>query len=198
MAHPKNQVTIICENCKITFSVKASMANAYRFCSMECRTEAKTKTIKCKNCGIEFTAYRKNATKYCSINCAMTARNLTEQNPSYHRDISGENNPMFGKGQYGEANGMFGRTRENNPAWKGGRKIRKDGYILVAAPENHPYAFDGLYILEHRLIMEKHIGRFLDPDEVVHHVDKNPQNNSIDNLILFNSQAEHIRAHSAG
>lgn len=105
---------------------------------------------------------------------------------------------MFGKGFFGQDNPMFGKKAEQNPAWKGGRKIRADGYILVYAPD-HPYAISdgkgkgkGRYVLEHRLVMEQHLGRYLLPNEVVHHKDENPSNNDISNLELFSSQSEHI------
>ena len=132
----------------------------------------------------------------------MTSRNLTEQNPSYHRDLSGENNPMYNKGYLvsGQKNYMFGKKKEQNPTWNGGRKTRKDGYVLIYAPD-HPNAIsdgDGkkTYVLEHRLVMEQHIGRYLLPDEVVHHKDRNPSNNNIDNLQLFSSHSQHIlKAH---
>lgn len=37
---------------------------------------------------------------------------------------------------------------------------------------------------EHVLIMENYLGRSLDEDEVVHHIDKNKQNNNLSNLEL--------------
>jgi hypothetical protein len=105
---------------------------------------------------------------------------------------------MYGKGHLikGKANPMYGKTGSQNPAWKGGRKIRKDGYILAYAPD-HPHAIsdgdnDKRYVLEHRLVMEKHLGRHLEPNEVVHHIDGNTSNNEIANLKLYNSQSEHI------
>lgn len=105
---------------------------------------------------------------------------------------------MFGKGLHGANNPMFGKREHFSPRWKGGRKIRKDGYIMVVAPANHPYPSyitpsGTKYVLEHRLVMEQHLGRYLQPEEVVHHRDKNPTNNTIDNLELFASQADHIR-----
>lgn len=201
MPMPKNRVILKCEHCQKTFEVKASLAKSYRFCSMTCRTKARTEIIVCAQCGKVFTKQKCYKARYCSLSCSTTARNLTKTNPSYHRDISGKKNPMYGKGQFGKDNGMFGKTREQNPSWKGGRKVRKDGYILVYAP-NHPRAINNgnnetTYILEHRLIMENHLGRFLEPEEVVHHIDGNPQNNSITNLHLYKNQAEHItKGHS--
>lgn len=74
-----------------------------------------------------------------------------------------------------------------NPAWKGGRRVRNDGYIAV-------WTTDGER-LEHRLVMEVHLGRKLQSCEVVHHRDGNKSNNSIDNLQLM-SQSDHARLHS--
>lgn len=46
-----------------------------------------------------------------------------------------------------------------------------------------------------RAVMANHLGRELSALEVVHHVDGDNMNNDLDNLILFVSQAEHIRYH---
>jgi hypothetical protein len=43
--------------------------------------------------------------------------------------------------------------------------------------------------------MERHLERFLDPKEVVHHKDNNKLNNRIENLELFNSTREHTLHH---
>jgi hypothetical protein len=47
---------------------------------------------------------------------------------------------------------------------------------------------------EHRLIAEKLLGRRLSRGEVVHHIDSNPRNNSVDNLMLMSS-SDHSRLH---
>lgn len=200
MPTPNKKVALICEECGTEFTVKPSLARGRRFCSWECKiknAEATKITATCLHCGQQFETYRKYHAKYCSISCGISARNLTDQNPAFTRDVSGANNPMYGRGAYGPDNPMFGKNREANPAWRGGRKIRKDGYVLIIAPEGHPYPISGGenktgYVLEHRLVMEQHLGRYLDPQEVIHHIDGNPSNNSIDNLQLFSSQNEHI------
>lgn len=75
-----------------------------------------------------------------------------------------------------------------NPAWKGGRRIRTDGYVVVWTPDGER--------LEHQFVMEKILGRALSDGEVVHHKDGNKSNNSPDNLQLT-TQSEHIREHLA-
>jgi len=151
-------------------------------------------TVACAHCGREFETYTSSGKRYCSMSCAITARNLTDWNPSYHRDLSGPNNPMYGtEGLRGEKNPMYGKYGTENPAYKHGRKVRRDGYIMILAPDGHPVRSNPYpYILEHRLVMEQHLGRYLEPDEVVHHIDGNPSNNAIENLRLCKNQAEHI------
>lgn len=62
---------------------------------------------------------------------------------------------------------------------------RKNGnkYMLLHMPD-HPKARRG-YIREHRYVIEKIIGRLLENDEIVHHIDGNTLNNSPENLQLM-------------
>lgn len=80
-----------------------------------------------------------------------------------------------------------------NPAWKGGRCLDADGYVLVYAPD-HPQATKAGYVREHRLVMERASGRLLLPTEVVDHIDGNRQNNDPSNLRVFQRNAEHLAA----
>lgn len=86
---------------------------------------------------------------------------------------------------------------EQNPSYKRGKTIHSNGsykYYKVLAPK-HPFCDKKGYVFEHRLIMEKHIGRYMDKQEVVHHIDKNGLNNNIDNLILLPNSAAHSALH---
>lgn len=50
---------------------------------------------------------------------------------------------------------------------------------------------------EHRVIMERHLGRKLEPWEIVHHKDENPSNNSLDNLQIVEF-GQHTTEHHTG
>ncbi len=83
---------------------------------------------------------------------------------------------------------------QDSPTWKGGKTISSRGYIYEYHPE-HPFANNKGYVPLHRIVMEKHIGRYLKPEEVVHHKNGNLKDNRIENLMLFKNQSEHISYH---
>lgn len=78
-----------------------------------------------------------------------------------------------------------------NPAWKGGRRLDNGRYWLIYNP-NHPHCRKSGVVLEHRIVAEKTLGRYLSPSEVVHHIDGNGLNNSPENLQVFQSNAQHL------
>lgn len=83
-----------------------------------------------------------------------------------------------------------GRTlRAFNKRPRSDRWVGRTGYVLVRAPEGHPKARVDGSILEHRLVMEQTLGRFLEEHEIVHHKDGNRQNNDISNLELLDGRA---------
>lgn len=89
------------------------------------------------------------------------------------------------------------RSGEGHPDWKGGYTIDKSGYKLIYAPW-HPNARYGRYILEHRLVMEKHLGRLLLRTEVVHHKNGNKLDNRLENLELFQRNSDHLKHELTG
>jgi len=78
---------------------------------------------------------------------------------------------------------------ENNPNWNGGKRTSM-GYVLIYKPE-HPNRGKYPYIQEHRLVMEKLLGRYLTKEERVHHINYKKDDNRIENLYLCKTKSEH-------
>lgn len=78
--------------------------------------------------------------------------------------------------------------------WRGGIVKHTSGYIRIYKP-NHPFCDNQGYVFEHKLVMEKQIGRYLNNDEIVHHINKKKDDNRIENLRLFKNISEHMKFH---
>ena len=82
----------------------------------------------------------------------------------------------------------LGLNGEKSKWWKGGRNKSSKGYIRIKLlPNDFFYSMAGKdgYVLEHRLVMAKLLGRCLQPWEIVHHKDRIRDHNSADNLQLI-------------
>jgi len=98
-------------------------------------------------------------------------------------------------------NPRIGRA-ENHYNWKGGINVTKQGYIVEYVKRDNAFFLmatnshrAGGYILQHRLVMAKHLGRFLYDYEIVHHIDGIKTNNNIDNLKLTH-RSKHLLAYA--
>lgn len=75
----------------------------------------------------------------------------------------------------------------------GHTKKQNCGYVLVYVPK-HPRAHKDGYQMLHTVLMERKIGRYLNDDEVVHHINHDRKDNRIENLLLMNKK-EHMSMH---
>jgi len=90
----------------------------------------------------------------------------------------------------------FKHSEEVRIKMQGMRKeVMHKGYRFILMP-NHPNSTKGGYIFEHRLIMEKHLGRYLKQKEVIHHINRIKTDNRIENLILLPNNKEHLKLHN--
>lgn len=89
---------------------------------------------------------------------------------------------------------MYRKLREKT-TYKTGKFSDKDGYVLVSGQWNHPKHDPHGSVREHVLVMERTLGRYLEPGERVHHIDENPANNAPENLQLLKSDSDHASLH---
>ena len=75
-----------------------------------------------------------------------------------------------------------------------GRKKTQMGYVYILVP-SHPAATKAGYVMEHRLVMEAHLGRYLTGVEEVHHLNEAKDDNRIENLRLFPNRSSHLHFH---
>ncbi len=174
----------VCKTCKkIFFTWSAEIRKGGgKYCSRKCyllRPNNKIKRICliCKNIFFVFPhSIKKGFGKFCTRRCKSLAMignkasEKTKQKMSKRRRLS------------------------NNPNWKGGRMKISRGYILIKTP-THPFRYKSNYVLEHRLVMERFLGRYLLSKEIVHHINKTPGDNRIENLRLFANNGKHIKFH---
>ena len=72
---------------------------------------------------------------------------------------------------------------ELNSNYKGGRRLR-DGYYYILK-HDHPFCDSRGYVAEHRLVMEASLGRYIQADEIVHHINGDTTDNRLENLMLM-------------
>lgn len=85
-----------------------------------------------------------------------------------------------------------GRVHVGRTNWKGGRVKAGEGRVMVWVRSNDPLACmishhrfpAGGYVLEHRLVMARSLGRPLLRTESVHHINGDPADNRLENLQL--------------
>ena len=102
-----------------------------------------------------------------------------------------------GHNEGGEATRFTGDVSgAEHPNWIGGRIDDGCGYVRVRVGTAHPMAHASGYAYEHRLVMAAAVGRVLEDKEVVHHINENRADNRIENLMLFENKAAHVRHHA--
>lgn len=145
----------------------------------------------CPRCGKQFTRYFSQPKKFCSKEC--TYENMHENTLRELTKICEICGKVFVKCRK-DIPGRFCSTSCSGIA---SRKsiIRRSGYIYVYMPE-HPCCKNKQgYYPEHRIIMEKQLGRYLDAHETPHHINHIRNDNRPENLALMTDK-KHKQLHA--
>lgn len=143
----------------------------------------------CRWCGKEFPIkWKRNPNVLCSLECKH------KETAERQREVALRDNPIYKKGvvekivRTRRKNGSY-LSGEKHPRWKGGCWFQY-GYKVIENLKDT----NGNKKFEHRKVMEEFIGRKLESNEVIHHINGNRQDNRIENLKIM-TPSEHSKIH---
>ena len=127
----------------------------------------------------------------------MQFRKGHRHSPAWYKAVVGK--PAWNSGKTAKTNPLIailgkksGQSRLNNP-----RKPYQtlNGYRYLLRP-THPYCNSQKSVAEHRLVVERALGRYLKPSEIVHHINHNKTDNRIENLQIHTKHS-HSTLHAS-
>ena len=114
----------------------------------------------------------------------FTEERRRRMNPRRGWHMTDEQRKRISEAKKCDYNGLngYGHTKKHNR-----------GYVTTYCP-CHPRAHSDGYVMLHTVLMERHIGRYLENDEVVHHINHDRADNRIENLMLMKKK-DHMSMH---
>ena len=183
-------IFLSCDHCGKPVKRKPSDVKSKKvFCSPQCLGQSRKTSVdvECAYCGKSFErmpSQLKEQNNFCSPLCANTFRQDRTVVTCDHCGCSFEKwtNRVNEKGNYCSKR-CAGIASRNNA------QVNSSGYRLIWVDNN--------LTLEHRYVMECHLGRPLRADEVVHHINENKLDNRIENLQVMTPN-DHMSLHQKG
>lgn len=175
-AASRTPVNFTCRECGKPFVMMQAYLTAYRkkfsrdplYCSMQCSNAGRRKDADERN-------------KFTCANCGkIEIRNRTTKAFRIYRDQKYCSQECKIAAQMAVASERFEQGEYK-------RHTKRNGYVWITVPA---LSRNGgpRNIMEHRYIMSRQLGRELFPEETVHHINGNRQDNRIENLELFSSR----------
>ena len=172
-------VSVKCSACKKsyrmpTFRYKYNQSRRakFSFCSQKCRGRI-----------FELIGFKKKTT-WVSLRCFQCKKPFTvSQTNNYIRRRRGTKKTFCSVKCKTALQRLGGKS---STRWRGGRHAYPslNGYIMLRIAPNQR-------MFEHRWVMQQHLRRPLKRGEVVHHINGNPSDNRIENLVVCKSAGFH-------
>lgn len=153
----------------------------------------------CEACGKPFDTYNRPRGRFCSQACmGASFRRRIELTCAQCGQVYSVVPHKATSSRYCskacQAEALRAMRGPAHPNWQPGRRSKRDGYVYVIV-HGHPRADKAGRVPEHVLVAEQTIGRPLKPGEVVHHINRQKDDNRPENLMVLPSAAAHMELH---
>jgi hypothetical protein len=189
------KMDVACQQCGKMFH---SVGRDQKYCSRTCQWNAQKRVtiVTCVACGKEFEATPWMKRKYCSKTCAAEAGWDGRAKARIVQKECVECGKVF-ESVWHRRRKVCSREcsgKRGHRAMAGGRVPKKDRHGRKQS-RRAVLRIDGRHVMIYRYIMEQHLGRELEPQERVHHIDCDPHHDELDNLDLLENESVHRQTH---
>ncbi len=191
-------VELECKECRNTFTVSKYRAGVAMFCSNDCSSKNRSKgssnppvNAECKGCGELFRSRFKKSTGkyvlYCNIECFRSSRRVELKCAGcgcafkrYKHEVESKKPKNIFCSNDCRCNTMNG---DKCGGYNGGKYINDHGFVVI----NN----NGYFVLEHRMLVERYIGRKLDYcEEPILHINGLKHDNRLSNLYVCKDRSD--------